>query len=96
MSQDQQQLRDTLARLHAELEQTDALDDNTRNTLQHLMRDIQALLEREGQETAEESAGRYNSLTGRLRAAVAEFEASHPNLTASMERAIDALVQMGV
>ncbi len=96
MSQDQQQLRDTLERLHAELEQTDTLDDNTRGTLQHLMLDIQALLEREGQETAEESAGRYNSLTGRLRAAVSEFEADHPRLTASMERAIDALVQMGV
>lgn len=93
---EQQQLHDTLAQLHSEIEQTDSVDDGTREMLRHLMSDIQVLLELPAGEPAEDSARRYDALSGRLRAAVTEFEASHPRLTTSMERAIDVLVQMGV
>jgi hypothetical protein len=93
---EQRQLHDTLAQLHTEIGQTESVDEDTREMLRHLMSDIQALLEQPASEPDGDSATRYGPLTRRLRTAVAEFEADHPRLTASMERAIDALVQMGV
>ncbi len=93
---EKQQLRDVLTQLDAELRQTESVDDETREVLRRLRQDIQALLNRPEDEPAEVSARHYNSLGVRLRAALVRFEATHPYLTASMERVIDALVQMGV
>ena len=44
---DKEQLRAQLEQLHAELQQVGSVDDNDRETLQKLARDIQGLLERE-------------------------------------------------
>lgn len=87
-----QQLREKLTELHDELAKADTLDDNTRMILADLRKDIQDLLDQPEAENAE----RYGTLTGQLRASLAHFESTHPHLTGAMERAIDALVQMGV
>ena len=89
---DEQQLRDKLLELHNELAKTETLDDNTRTVLAKLSKEIQEVLDRPG------AAGdsHYGPLTGRLRGSLTHFESSHPSLTSAMERAIDALVQMGV
>jgi hypothetical protein len=87
---DQQQLRDKLVQLHDELERTDAMDENTRQVLADLSKDIQDLLDRPHEDIDRRSLNR------RLRADLATFESAHPKLTEAMERAIDALVQMGV
>ena len=44
---DDSELHDTLEKLHQELEQTDGLDDESRQRLQHLMGDIRTALDRE-------------------------------------------------
>jgi hypothetical protein len=89
---EQQQLRDKLNELHDELAKTETLDSNTRAVLEELSKDIQELLDMPG----DQGDHNYGPLTGRLRASLVYFEASHPRLTGAMERAIDALVQMGV
>ena len=92
MTMEQQQLRDKLNELHAELAKTETLDSNTRAVLEDLSKDIQELLDLPG----EKDDHRYGSLMDRLRASLVQYESSHPRLTGAMERAIDALVQMGV
>ena len=87
-----EQLHEKLVQLHAELAQTQVVDDSTREILADLSHDIQELLDRPG----EIEDDRYGSLAGRLRASLTKFETSHPRLTGAMDRAIDALVQMGV
>jgi Domain of unknown function (DUF4404) len=89
---DQKPLRDKLTELHAELEQTESVDDETRQSLGELKDHIQGLLD----QPAEDATPHYRPLSERLRGDVSRFEATHPRLTAAMERAIDALVQMGV
>jgi len=50
---DDPELRDTLEKLHQELEQADDLDDESRRRLQHLMDDIRLTLDREEASTPE-------------------------------------------
>ncbi|HEY3290979.1 MAG TPA: DUF4404 family protein [Anaerolineae bacterium] len=89
---EQQQLREKLTDLHDELAKTTTLDDNTRTILADLKKDIQDLLDQPEPASSE----RYGSLTSQLRAGLVHFESTHPRLTTAMERAIDALVQMGL
>ncbi len=89
---DHQQLRERLTQLHDELERTQTVDADTRAVLDDLSKDIRELLDRPG-ETMDR---RYHKLSANLRANLVLFEATHPRLTAAMERTVDALVQMGV
>ena len=89
---DHQQLREQLTQLHDELERTQTVDADTRAVLDDLSKDIRELLDRPG-ETMDR---RYIKLSVNLRANLVQFEATHPRLTAAMERTVDALVQMGV
>jgi hypothetical protein len=85
-------LRSRLAELHAELENVDALDTEARDALEKVMRDIQDLLARaEGDEDREAP-----SLADRLRDAGRHFEDSHPALTATVGRVVDALAALGI
>jgi hypothetical protein len=85
-------LRSRLAELHAELENVDALDAEARDALEKVMRDIQDLLARaEGDEDSEAP-----SLADRLRDAGRHFEESHPALTATVGRVVDALAALGI
>lgn len=85
-------LRRRLAELHAELEQVDALDAEARAALEAVMRDIREVLARsEGAEGVDEP-----SLADRLRDAGRHFEESHPTLTATLGRVVDALAALGI
>jgi DNA repair exonuclease SbcCD ATPase subunit len=84
-------LRRRLAELHAELERTDALDGESRAALEEVLRDIQELLARSDEEQREPA-----SLAERLREASRHFEDSHPTLTATLGRVVDALVALGI
>ncbi|TFG97067.1 MAG: DUF4404 family protein [Myxococcales bacterium] len=85
-------LRNRLAELHAELESVDALDADGRDALERVMHDIQDLLAR-----AEDDEGRdAPSLADRLRDAGRHFEESHPALTATVGRVVDALAALGI
>ena len=66
------QLHEKLQQLHAELDQVEC-SDNQREILQKVAGDIQELLARQ-----EEGAEHYRHLGERLKEAVAQLEASHP------------------
>jgi hypothetical protein len=88
---DNQQLRSQLEQLHAELQQVDVLDDNEREMLRSLEREIRETLER-----GEEHPQHYSGLDERLRGAVVQLEASHPRTTMLMRQVIDQLAFMGI
>jgi hypothetical protein len=85
---DQRHLHQLLGELHDELLAARTVDPKSRDLLQHLTRDIRALVDAP---PPEGSPGHYQGLRGRLSEAMAEFEASHPRLTTAMERVIDTL-----
>ncbi len=86
------QLGQALKQLHSELEQTQSLDDETRDSLRHLVSDIQRLLQESGQPTAHRS----QSLNERLNEALLQLEVSHPHLALNVERVLDAFNEMGI
>lgn len=89
---DQQQLRKTLEELHAELEKTQRVDDETAATLAELEEHIQVLLRRPDQELM----SKHHGLTARLRAALADFGGMYPRLTLYIEKVLDGFNEMGI
>jgi len=82
-------LRELLESLHAELRRTEAVDEKSRALLRAVEHDIEAALERSSGEQDE-------SFAERLRETVERFEGTHPALTATVSRVLDALVAMGI
>ena len=87
-----QQLRKTLEELHAELEQTQSVDQDTRQTLAEIDQHIQTLLA--GPDRV--FTTRHHPLTARLREARLRFEESYPQLVVNIERVLDAFNEMGI
>ena len=88
---DNETLREQLEQLHGELSQTETVDAGQRELLKTLESDIQELLGRE-----QNQPHHYRGLGERLSEAVAQLEASHPQVTLLMRRAIDSLSYLGV
>ena len=86
-----EELRSQLEKLHNELHQSPAIDLQQRELLQTLGDEIQALLKID-----DIQQHHYTSLSERLNDAVAELEASHPQITLLMRQAIDSLAYLGV
>lgn len=86
------ELRDTLEKLHTELEQTENLDEDSRQRLEHLMGDIRTALDRQAPPPSEH----YRSLGEQLSDGVLRYEISHPALAAAMRRALDILSGAGI
>ena len=86
-----EEFRSELEKLHNELHQTHALDMQQRELLQTLADEIQALLKRD-----EIQRHHYTSLSERLNDAVAELEASHPQITLLLRQTIDSLAYLGI
>jgi broad specificity phosphatase PhoE len=84
------QLHEKLQQLHAELDQVEC-SDNQREILQKVASDIQILLARQ-----DEGAEHYRDLGERLKEAVAELEASHPEATSRIRQMIDQLAYLGI
>lgn len=85
---DQDQLHQRLAQLHAELVATKPVDAETRDRLEVLARDIRAVLDAEPKPASVEP---YQAMGTRLKEAVASFEASHPQLSKTIENVIETL-----
>jgi len=88
---DKQQLHEKLQQLHAELDQVEGSEGNEREILQKVASEIQDLLARQ-----EEGAEHYRDLGERLKEAVAQLEASHPEATLRIRQMIDQLAYMGI
>ena len=90
MTDDREQLHQTLEQLHEQLEETDQLDPELADQLKQTMDDIRTTLEKQGQ------IDDHHSLTERLHESARHFEDSHPILSGTLGRLIDALGQMGI
>jgi hypothetical protein len=88
---DKQELHEKLERLHTELKRAESSDSNQREILQQVVTDIQKMLARQGEATEH-----YRGLGERLKEAVAQLEASHPEATLRMRQVIDQLSYMGI
>ena len=86
-----EELRSQLEKLHNELHQSPTIDLRRRELLQTLADEIQALLKRDDLQQHH-----YTSLSERLNNAVAELEASHPQITLLMRQTIDSLAYLGI
>ena len=88
---DTRQLHKKLKLLHDELDQVEVPDSNQREMLEKVASEIQDMLAR--QEVGMEHGG---GLSERLKEAVAQIEASHPETTLRMRQVIDQLAYMGI
>jgi septal ring factor EnvC (AmiA/AmiB activator) len=88
----QQQLHERLKQLHAELQQVESVDDESRALLQKLEGDISDLL----QTNESESSPQYKGFGEGLRAGIERFEASHPDLALTMGQLADMLAKIGI
>ena len=86
-----EELRSQLEKLHNELHQSPAIDSQQRELLRTVADEIQALLKRD-----DIQQHHYTSLSERLNDAVAELEASHPQITLLMRQTIDSLAYLGI
>lgn len=86
-----EQMREQLEHLRAELQQADALDPEQRELLLTRANDIEQLLKRD-----EIEPHQYRGLGERLKEDLAQLEASHPQITLLMRRAIDSLAYLGI
>jgi hypothetical protein len=84
-------LRDTLARLHAELESAEPIDAALRAELERAIEEIREVVEREREAGEEEQP-----LGERLEALALRFERSHPLLTQALGGVVRALGAMGI
>ena len=86
-----QALKDTLARLHAELEDAEPVDATLRAELERAIGEIREVIERERPAAAE-----LHPLSEQLEALALRFEQSHPLLTQSIASVVRTLGAMGI
>jgi predicted component of type VI protein secretion system len=79
-----------LERTRKAIQETGSLDDQGRELLEELDRDIHALLGRSSEEL------HASTIQGRLREAIAHFEVSHPTLTALLSELSTILSNAGI
>ncbi len=88
MSEDHAALRETLSRLHEQIAGHD-LDEQERALLRDALHELEGTLE--GTPGGEES-----SLADRLSELAQGFEESHPKLSETVGRVVDALANLGI
>lgn len=89
---DNERLNALLKQVQTELEGATTVDEQGRESLRALARDIQAVLDRPagGQATAD------SPLIARLEGAVIQFEVTHPLLTQALSQLLTGLAESGV
>ncbi len=87
------QLAAEVRQLHAELQRTSALDGESRQLLESLALDINALLNASATGTTDPAQRR--AVADQLDAAAIRFEVDHPALSSTMQRVIDVLAKAG-
>jgi len=82
-------IQELLQQLHDEVHKAGALDEQSREMLEHLTGDINTLLN-DGEKQAEES------LIQRLQDGIDHFEIEHPNLTMALSEMMKILSNAGI
>jgi hypothetical protein len=102
---DSEQLRQQLAKLHAELAEARRVDPEVRSLLVKVMEDIARLVSEPGRPAPSRAAPLAGAPSGaeagaavadRLESIAVQFEAGHPALAASVRRFLDLLVKAGL
>lgn len=93
MTDDVQKLRDTLARLQADVDAAETRDPEVRVMLSAALQRISAKLEAQPGGTA---VAATPPDTGDLTLAAQKFEADHPTLAATLRGVVDSLSTMGI
>jgi hypothetical protein len=86
-----QQLRNLIKTLHAELTAADSVDADSRAMLQQLIKDIEELAAKENK-----PAEHVESAAGQLESAALKFESEHPKLSIAIGEILDALGKLGI
>jgi hypothetical protein len=84
-------LRETLTRLHAELESAAPIDAALRAELERTLAEIRAVVDREAH-----AAGAASPLAARVESLALRFEQSHPTVTQALAGVVNALGAMGI
>lgn len=88
----EQQLQERLKQLHADLQQVESVDDESRAILEKLEDDIRELIG----SAESEHPNRYKGFGESLRGSLERFEASHPDLALTMGQLADMLAKIGI
>jgi len=83
-------LDESLQTLRAEIRALDSGDEEARQRLDRLVRDIEARIDNSNGTTADDS------VTGGLKAAILKFEVSHPRVAVLMNDVLEKLSAMGI
>lgn len=87
---DVKRLEESLRTLRAEIEALDLRDQEARQRLDPLIRDLETALENPRREASRETLGEQ------LKVSILKFEASHPRLATVMNDAMQSLASMGI
>ncbi len=91
MEMDKAKLQGKLRELKDALERADAQDENQRSHVEGLKKEIAEVMDAD-----HEGNEHYGRLGERLREAIAELEASHPDAVLLMRKVIDQLSFLGI
>jgi hypothetical protein len=83
-------LQQLIASLHEELGSSEALDDRSRELLQHLIGDIETIA------ADKPDARGGDTAVGQLEEAALRFESDHPRLSAILGEIMDTLGKLGI
>jgi hypothetical protein len=89
---DDNELRKLLNLLNDEIKNTRTVDEKGSELLRDLEEDINALLERSGENPVQV----HPSIVERLKSALSHFEVTHPNLTMAISKLLDSLSNAGI
>jgi hypothetical protein len=92
MTLDREKLQQTLAELHAQLDEAESLDADLADQLRAAAGDIERTLDKQ-QPAGETDAASTPEI---LEEAAVQFEQSHPTIAGTVRRLIDVLAQMGI
>jgi DNA repair exonuclease SbcCD ATPase subunit len=93
MSNDE--LAKTLEKLHEELSQSPNLDERTLRSMRAILEEIQSTIVRNDSAQPATNA-EPPTITQRLQEMISDFEARHPQLTATLSQIADRLTDMGI
>jgi hypothetical protein len=89
---DNDELRKHLQQLHDEINNAGTVDEKGSELLRDIEGDINALLERSGENPVQV----HPSIVPRLESALSYFEVTHPTLTTVISRLLDSLSNAGI
>jgi hypothetical protein len=89
---DDQELRELIEKLHAEIQNTHTVNEKDQELLTHLESDIRGLLA----QTGVVGAPVHPSTIRRMEEGLDHFEVTHPTLTILLSRLLEALSNVGI